>query len=263
MRFEKRKTTCDIHGEIEVDVHLRPDGTPWAEVRCPICAETERQKQLEEERRREAVERNEQARQRRIEILSIPKRFSTATFDNYQAVNKQQSTCLSICRNYANDFEKHKEQGASLLLLGSVGTGKTHLACSIGRTIVENGFHARYVTLAEIVSNIRATWSGTLIRRSSTWGTEKKLTEREVLDAYEQCDLLIVDEIGVQAGTDNERNIIFGIIDARYREMLPTIAISNLNETEVANLISERSVDRLKHGGGTLVFNWQSYRGAA
>ena len=90
-----------------------------------------------------------------------------------------------------------------------------------------------------------------------------KLTERDVLNAFEQCDLLIIDEIGVQSGTDNERNIIFGIIDARYREMLPTIAISNLNESEVASLISERSIDRLKQGGGTLAFNWRSYRGAA
>lgn len=263
MRYKKQKVTCATHGEMEVDVHLRPDGTPWCKTECPICLEARHKKQLEEERRLEAQERKEQALKNRLSTLAIPKRFNTARFDNYQVGSKQQSACLNICRDYASNFEKHKEQGTSLLLLGSVGTGKTHLACSIGRTVVESGFHARYVTLAEIIGDIRATWSGTITRRCSTWGTEVKLTERDVLNAFEQCDLLIIDEIGVQSGTDNERNIIFGIIDARYREMLPTIAISNLNESEVASLISERSVDRLKQGGGTLAFNWHSYRGAA
>ncbi len=76
-----------------------------------------------------------------------------------------------------------------------------------------------------------------------------------------KLDLLVIDEIGVQSGTDNERKILFEIIDSRYLQMAPTILLSNLEQTQVIDLVGERVVDRMyENKGGVLTFNWPSHR---
>ena len=80
------------------------------------------------------------------------------------------------------------------------------------------------------------------------------------MEKYCYPGLLIIDEIGVQYGTDSERNILFEVINDRYEDMLPTIMISNLPLNELAPLLGERVVDRMLEGGAVLSFNWPSYR---
>jgi DNA replication protein DnaC len=73
---------------------------------------------------------------------------------------------------------------------------------------------------------------------------------------------LIIDEVGMQFGSDTEKMIIFDIIDGRYNNMLPTILISNLELSEVKELIGDRSIDRLREDGGVVVaMKWASNRG--
>ena len=44
-------------------------------------------------------------------------------------------------------------------------------------------------------------------------------------------DLLILDEVGVQFGSETEKMILFEIINGRYEQLKPTIVISNLART--------------------------------
>jgi DNA replication protein DnaC len=75
-------------------------------------------------------------------------------------------------------------------------------------------------------------------------------------------DALIIDEVGVQFGSDTEKMIVFDIIDGRYSNMLPTILISNLALPDVKELIGERAIDRLREDGGVVVaMKWDSNRG--
>jgi DNA replication protein DnaC len=61
----------------------------------------------------------------------------------------------------------------------------------------------------------------------------------------QKCDVLIIDEIGVQYGTDMERIELFDIIDHRYNEMKPTIFTSNFYKTELKEKLGQRICDRL------------------
>ncbi|ENO7364325.1 DNA replication protein DnaC, partial [Proteus mirabilis] len=67
-------------------------------------------------------------------------------------------------------------------------------------------------------------------------------------------------EIGVQYGTDSERNILFEVINDRYEDLLPTILVSNLPVVDLQKMLGERVVDRLLQGGTVLTFNWPTYR---
>ncbi len=77
-------------------------------------------------------------------------------------------------------------------------------------------------------------------------------------------DLLILDEVGAQLGTDWERLMLFKIVNERYKAQLPTIIVSNIDASGLADYLGERIVDRMREGGGmTLVLDWPSYRDAA
>lgn len=181
---------------------------------------------------------------------TLSARFSNVTLENYQVDpnNQDQAFTLDVCKSYADNFEKHCKSGAGLILTGTPGTGKTHLAIAIGRAVAKQGNSVEYVSLADIIREIRETW------------TDNKKSESKALARFQNCKLLIIDEVGIQAGSENEKNIIFQIIDARYQRADPTFAISNLNVEEMVTYIGERSIDRLLDGGGTLVFNWESNR---
>ena len=137
------------------------------------------------------------------------------------------------------------------LFLGKPGTGKNHLALAIARhAITEHQSSAVFTTALKIAREYKSTWSK---------GSAK--TEDDVIRYFTRPDLLIIDEVGVQFGSDAEKLIMFEIINTRYERMKPTILISNQTREELAAFIGERVLDRMSDGGGcTLSFTWDSYR---
>lgn len=81
------------------------------------------------------------------------------------------------------------------------------------------------------------------------------------MEIYTDKDLLIIDEVGVQFGSESEKIILFEIINERYEQMKPTILISNLSEDELSRYVGERIIDRMREGKGAVInFDWESYR---
>ena len=73
--------------------------------------------------------------------------------------------------------------------------------------------------------------------------------------------LLILDEVGVQLGTEHEMRILFEVVNERYADCLPTILISNLDEAELLKFTGARLMDRVRDGGAVVAFDWESHRG--
>ena len=134
-------------------------------------------------------------------------------------------------------------------MVGGVGTGKTLLASAMLDKLVDSN-KCEIIKLISIVRELKATWS-----------KESNETEEELIKYYSKLDLLIIDEVGSQFGSDTEKLFIFDIIDGRYQDMKPTILISNLDIEGVKDAVGERCVDRLREGGGSMIaFNWGSNR---
>lgn len=170
---------------------------------------------------------------------AIPTRYKSASLDHSA---DGQDEAYRIAREYISGFSGVLESGAGLLLWGDVGTGKTHLACAMANALMAEMRPVLYCTAMEAVLAVRATFQR---------GSEN--SELGVYERFGVPELLILDEIGVQRGTDDERVVLTSIVDVRSRNCLPTVAISNLPPDEIYGLLGERLFDRVVGFGGRII----------
>ncbi len=221
--------------------------------RCPHCEqETEQAKADEKARAQASAAANKRAShvRRLFDGAEIPRRFLGRTFDNYRAVDDAQNAVLDRARKFAASFPKAMELGANFVFCGKPGTGKTHLACAIGNHVISaHGNSVLFTTVFDVIQRVKATFGNS------------EQSERAVMQSFAAPDLLILDEVGVQFGTDFEKVIITDIINRRYNDMRPTIILSNLSEAELGEYLGARVMDRMSEGGGgVMAFDWGSYR---
>jgi DNA replication protein DnaC len=248
---DAKEKECSKHGAFTATVRFTSDGQrSWSG--CPRC-------EAEVFVAREAKYELD----RRLSMANIPLRFAGKTFADYEAKTAGQKDVLSIARGYAENFDDHFKAGRCLIFSGKVGCGKTHLSCAIGRSILERPFvdtgtwrndswhSVKYTTAAEVISEIRSTWG------------KRELREADVFKSFARPHLLVLDEVGVQCGSKDERRLLEVVIDNRYRDLRPTIVCSNLSKSEMSEFIGERGYDRLRENGGLLVvYDWESHRGS-
>lgn len=249
--ISETQKTCEKHG-IEYTEKVYPRFTQG----CPKCKEErDAQRQAEAEQEQEAKKKAHELRviEERLGLSRIPPRFQDKTVKGYvvEPHNQQQIAVVERIKAYAHEFSGSKHSGRNLALLGNAGTGKTHLACAIGNHVIRNcGGHARFTSVAEI---------NRVIRQAKSF--DSHLSEAQVIEAFAKYDLLIIDEVGVQSGTEAESRALFDVFNERYQQMKPTILISNLDAKGFVAAVGDRIADRVKEDGGELLlFNWSSYR---
>lgn len=241
----EQPSECPEHGEFTQKCRLIL-GKTFCE-KCPECNRIE-----EEERKRKLAIHEEEEKQRQLERLfnrsGIPIRFRGKSFDNFQADTDGKKLALTKCREFADNFKEHFQQGTTMVLSGSQGTGKSHLALAIAQQLMGRA-SVMYMNTLDAVRAVR-----------DTWRRESEKSENQVLDELGGIGLLIIDEVGVQYGTEGEQVIMFDIINRRYRDMMPTILLTNLDKDGLKNYLGERSFDRLRENGIWIAFSWPSYR---
>lgn len=245
----ERKADCQAHG-IYIASGTRFMGRREIWTGCPDCKESA----LAAERQAEARQKAESARLRieaMLEGAAVPARFIGRTFENFKAATDKQRAALQAAQAFAEGFEGHLKRGSGLILSGLPGTGKSHLAAAVLQAIMPTHC-GLYTTCMGVIRAIRGTW-----RKDS----EK--SESQVLHMLGTVPLLVLDEIGVQYGTDGEQTILFDVLDRRYRDMMPTILLTNQDKDGFKQFIGERSFDRLTESCRWVAFDWASYRATA
>ena len=241
-----RAAECEEHGTYASLCHV---GRIW--LGCPRCSAAE-----------EAVERQRdelQVRQERVQQWEaklgrsgIPARFRDRTLDSYAVEHSGQARALEFAQAYANDFGRVRKSGRSAIFMGNLGTGKTHLAVGIGlHAMREHQASVLFISVSRLVRMVKDSWA----RGSGS-------TESDVVAQMVFPDLLILDEVGVQQGTEFERNVLFDVFNERYEQRKPSLLLTNCSLDELkSKYLGERVVDRLSEdGGGVLMFSWGSGR---
>ena len=170
-------------------------------------------------------------------------------FKDMDTRQEESRQAVELSKYYLDNFREFSTRGASGFFSGGVGTGKTRLACIICENVSKMGFKAKYITAWQMIQDIRTAYS------------DKSTSIQSMVSKYILCDFLVIDEVGVQSGTNDERVLMYQVIDGRYNHVKSTILISNSKNPVKDGHLDQRTIDRLKEGGGfSMTFNGESYR---
>lgn len=172
--------------------------------------------------RRNAEEQARQVQNLRIEINRLRKlgfpdsEMANWTFNTDDGTNK---TASDIAHRYVDNFDEMKRHGKGLLFYGPVGTGKTFLAACIANELISQGHPCLVTNFARITNTLQGMFDG----------------KQRYLDDLNRLDLLVIDDLSAERDTSYMNEMIFNIIDSRYRSGKPLILTTNLSKEELIN----------------------------
>ncbi len=140
---------------------------------------------------------------------------------------------LAEAKRYVALWEEMLENDIGLLFWGLPGNGKTFAAACIANALCEKWLDVRMTTLAAVLGKLPAL------------SAQEK---NDYLDSLKSCDLLILDDFGMERRTDYAQEQVFSLIDGRYLARKPLIVTTNLCLQELkqpADMTERRVVDRI------------------
>lgn len=206
--------------------------------RCEVQAFEAGIRESAERKRRNDIER-------KFAISSLGERFQECRFETFSP-RVGADRLAEALRRYAETFDCGPN---SYLVWGVPGNGKTHLAAAVCHVLKERGFIPVFQSVPELLERIRNTFDG-----------KHKETEREIMAALLECDLLVLDDIGAEKPTEWVQDVMFRIIDGRYRNKRPILYTSNHDVRGLAERLGARIVDRMVETSTILENRATSYR---
>lgn len=178
------------------------------------CRKEEAQRQKELEAKRKEMERIASLKKNSL----MDKKFESSTFADIEVTPDNQKQ-IRLARRYADKFDELYEKNQGLLFYGDVGTGKTHIACCIGNALMD-----------KLVSVFATSFVKILQKSKGFRSTEE---EEAYIAKMNTAKLLILDDLGAERGTDYALEIVYNIIDTRYRSGKPMIVTTNLTMSQM------------------------------
>lgn len=197
-------------------------------VRRPPClckCATEKLAAEEEERNRIKFEQ----RVKELRRMGFPEsEMQNWTFANDDLTNEK---ITKAAQRYVENFGELRKAGKGLLLYGNTGTGKTYTACEIANALIDKGYPVLVTNFARILNTLQGTFE-----------------KQEYIDGFNNFQLLVIDDLGIERDTAFAKEQVFNIIDSRYRSGLPMIITTNLTMEKIKNpedIENRRIYDRI------------------
>ncbi len=146
------------------------------------------------------------------------KLLSAMTFDSFESrrsglTEKQHQSLVhayKAAKSYAGDPD------GWLVLMGDVGSGKTHLAAAIANHRTSRGLPALFVVVSDLLDHLR-----------STYAPDSPITYDAMVQRIRTAPFLVLDDLGTQTATPWAREKLFQIVNHRYNDRLPTVFTSS------------------------------------
>lgn len=190
---------------------------------CPICEGSGLRVTERPDGSRVASDCECRVRRRTERILTrtnIPKRYENSTLTSFETDHPTATRSLKRAYRSALKFVESyplETRGTGLLLTGSVGVGKTHLAATILRALVtERGAEGVFYEYRDLLKKIQ-----------NSYNRNVQATELEVLAPIFQAEVLVLDELGASDPTEWVSDTVAHILNTRYNECRTTIVTTN------------------------------------
>jgi len=156
------------------------------------------------------------------------------TFENFEwkglQLEPDQRHSLEQAFHNARSFAESPE--GWLVLLGSNGCGKTHLAAAIANYRQRQGKPFFFAVVPDILDHFR-----------STFHPESKINYDDLFETVRTAPLLILDDLGAQSTTPWAQEKLYQIVNYRYNARLPTVITTNRSLEEIEGRLASRMGD--------------------
>jgi DNA replication protein DnaC len=173
------------------------------------CQRAAREKQQAAESRQKHLEKVEDLKRRGFTDPAM----RNWTFEHDNGRNPQTETA----RFYVESWETMQAENIGYLFWGGVGTGKSYLAACIANALMEKEVAVCMTNFATILGDLAASFEG----------------RNEYISRLCSYPLLILDDFGMERGTEYGLEQVYSVIDSRYRSGKPLIATTNLTLEEL------------------------------
>jgi DNA replication protein DnaC len=157
---------------------------------------------------------------RMIAAARIPQRYAHCRLEeyvpNYAGNNRSLNAALVQARNFVKGYP-FDTNGNGLLLTGSIGVGKTHLAVGILQALVaERGAKGLFFDYRDLLKQVQ-----------NSYNRNVDVTELEILRPVFEAEVLVLDELGASKPTDWVWDTVAHILNTRYNDRRTTIITTN------------------------------------
>ena len=161
---------------------------------------------------------------------------------------KGQNPLMDKARAYVENWKEAYQNNTGLLLFGDVGTGKSFFAGCIANALLDRDVPVLMTNFPTILNRLTGMFSE---------------DRAEFIASFDEYDLLIIDDLGVERSTEYAMEQMFFVIDSRYRSRRPMIITTNLKLAELKNppdLAHARIYDRILERCAPILFAGKNFR---
>lgn len=175
--------------------------------------------------------------------------FPSASMGDYLETDRRRPVGAARLFLQHGEMKWNDTMKRSLVYYGKAGRGKTHLASAIRNTLVARG---EAVIFRKMRSLLKAVQRG--------YSDNAEMRDYEVEEMLSKIPYLFIDELETELKTDDRVDIFEAVIDHRYRENLPTIITTNLEQDEIHEKMNYRIESRLVHMAHWIEMGGESQR---
>ncbi len=233
--------------------------TPTDTQTCSLCDGTGwilvEENGIEMARRCECAE--ERMRERSVSRAGIPDRYRHCTLENFDLWNPEDPTLGKALRLVQEFVDLYPNVDKGLVLMGPVGTGKSHLAVAAMQQVLREKrppARGRFADFTSLVLEIQMTFDGSG-------------SSREILRPLVECDLLVLDELGAGKTSPWVMDLLYYLVNTRYLENRLTIFTTNYSdfpkktgEESLTDRVSQRIRSRLWEMCNRIELRGRDYR---
>jgi DNA replication protein DnaC len=180
----------------------------------------------------DSIETQRMEELRRLSNLETLARY---TFDSFvpqgHGLNPEKQRNLQTAFRLAQEFAANPQ--GWLILMGSYGSGKTHLAAAIANERVSRNQLALFVNVPDLLDHLRATFSPT-----------SDVTFDRRFEMIRTATLLILDDLGTENATSWANEKLYQILNYRYNAQLPTVLTTNHRLEDIDARLRSRMNDQ-------------------